>query len=53
MCDMLLRFKYTATRAQPDPLSYHLGTYGQSSWGIFKDIALFYIFFTLREAQFC
>ena len=53
MCDMLLRFKYTATRAQPGPLGYHLGTYDQSSWGIFKDIALFYIFFTLREARFC
>ena len=53
MCDMLLRFKYTATRAQPDPLSYHLGPYRQSSGGIFKNIALFCIFFTLREAQFC
>ena len=41
----------TATRAQPDPWSYHFGPYCQSSRVIFKDIALFCIFFTLREAQ--
>ena len=53
MCCMLLRFHYTATRAQLDPWSYYLGPYGQSSRRIFKDIASFCIFFTLREAQFC
>ena len=53
MWEMLLRFHNTATRAQPDPWSYHLGPYGQSSRVIFKDIALFCIFFTLREAKFC
>ena len=53
MCGMLLCFQYTATRAQLDPWSYYLGPYGQSSRRIFKDIASFCIFFTLREAQFC
>ena len=47
MCGMLLRFNYTAIRAQPDPWSYHLGSYGKSSRVIFKDIAFFCIFFTL------
>ena len=53
MCGVLLRFQYTATRAQLDLWSYHLGPYDKSGRGIFKDIALFCIFFTLREAKFC